>query len=77
MIVPGVDIGAATAKAVVLDSSEVLSFFIGSAGHSVTQAGESAIGEALKNVLTPAQEPQSYSCTRCVKVVHRSNKAIR
>jgi len=49
LIVAGVDIGAATVKAVILDGSKVLSFSIMPTGHSVTQAGESVIRKALEN----------------------------
>lgn len=50
MIVTGVDIGAATTKAVVLDSGKVLSSSIMQTGHLVSQAGESVIRKALEKV---------------------------
>jgi len=49
-LVTGVDIGAATTKAVILDSSNVLSFFIMPTGHSVAEAGEVVVRKALENV---------------------------
>jgi predicted CoA-substrate-specific enzyme activase len=48
LIVAGVDIGAATAKAVILDSNKVLSSSIIPTGHSVVRAGESALNKALE-----------------------------
>ncbi len=49
VIAAGVDIGAATAKAVILNSEKrILSFSILPTGHSVAQAGESIINEALE-----------------------------
>jgi len=45
--VAGVDIGAATAKAVILRNKKILSFSVIPTGHSVTQAGESVLGKAL------------------------------
>ena len=50
LTVAGVDIGAATAKAVVLDSSRILSSAIMPTGHLVAQAGESIIRKALEKV---------------------------
>jgi predicted CoA-substrate-specific enzyme activase len=50
LIVAGVDIGAATAKAVILDSGKVLSFSIMPTGHLVAQAGETIIRKALEKV---------------------------
>ena len=47
MIVAGVDIGAATAKIVILDSDRVLSSSIMPTGSSVTQAAEAVTREAL------------------------------
>ena len=48
-ITAGVDIGAATAKAVILNSGkEILSFSIIPTGHSVAQAGEAIINETLE-----------------------------
>jgi predicted CoA-substrate-specific enzyme activase len=53
LIVAGVDIGAATAKAVILNSNKVFSFSIMPTGHSVTQAGESVLREALEKAALP------------------------
>jgi len=48
-IVAGVDIGAATAKAVILNGGkELLSFSIMPTGHNVARAGESILNEALE-----------------------------
>ena len=47
LIVAGVDIGAATAKAVILNDDEILSFSIIPTGFSVTKAVEVVIEEAL------------------------------
>lgn len=49
MIVAGVDIGAATAKAVILNNSNVFSFSIIPTGHSVSQAVDSIIRKVLDN----------------------------
>jgi predicted CoA-substrate-specific enzyme activase len=49
LIVAGVDIGAATTKAVVLNhANKVLSFSIIPTGHNVVQAGEKVLGMALE-----------------------------
>ena len=45
--IAGVDIGAATAKAVILRNNKILSFSIMPTGHSVAQAGESILRKAL------------------------------
>jgi len=47
LIVAGVDIGAATAKAVILNGNEVLSFSVMPTGFSVAKAAEVVIEEAL------------------------------
>ena len=47
-LVAGVDIGAATAKAVILKCKKLLSFSVMPTGYSVVQAGELVIGEALE-----------------------------
>jgi predicted CoA-substrate-specific enzyme activase len=47
--VAGIDIGAATAKAVLLSSNSMLSFATIPTGHSVAQAGETVLREALEN----------------------------
>ena len=49
MIVAGVDIGAATAKAVILSNGNVFSFSIIPTGHSVRQAVDSVLGKVLDN----------------------------
>ncbi len=48
LIVAGVDIGAATAKAVILNGNEVLSFSVMPTGFSVAKTAEVVIDEALK-----------------------------
>jgi len=48
LIVAGVDIGAATAKAVIMNGNEVLSFSIMPTGFSVARAAELVTEEALK-----------------------------
>jgi predicted CoA-substrate-specific enzyme activase len=48
-IVAGIDIGAATAKAVILNSNELLSFSVIPTGFSVARAAEVVIQEALSN----------------------------
>ena len=48
LIVAGVDIGAATAKAVILERNNILSFSVLPTGYSVSQAGESVIRKALE-----------------------------
>mgnify|MGYP001059218550 CR=1 FL=1 len=48
LIVAGVDIGAATAKAVILNGNGVLSSFIMPTGFSVAKAAEVVIEEALE-----------------------------
>ncbi|MBL7178046.1 MAG: 2-hydroxyglutaryl-CoA dehydratase [Desulfobacteraceae bacterium] len=50
MIAAGVDIGAATAKAVILHGKRVLSFSIIPSGHNVGQAGELVLRKALEKV---------------------------
>ena len=51
LIVAGVDIGAATAKALILNDDDILAFSIIPTGYSVTQAGESVIMMALIQIL--------------------------
>jgi len=48
LIVAGVDIGAATAKAVILNGNEVLSFSVMPTGFSVAKVAEVVIEEVLK-----------------------------
>ena len=48
MIIAGVDIGAATAKTVILDENEVLSFSIIPTGSNVAEAAEAVTKEALE-----------------------------
>ena len=48
MIVSGVDIGAATAKAVILNGNEILSFSVIPTGFSVAKAAETVIQKALE-----------------------------
>jgi predicted CoA-substrate-specific enzyme activase len=48
LLVAGIDIGAATAKAAILRSSEMLSFSIIPTGHSVVLAGEIVLKSALE-----------------------------
>lgn len=50
LIIAGVDIGAATAKAVILSSNNILSFSVLPTSYSVSQAGESALRKALEKV---------------------------
>jgi activator of 2-hydroxyglutaryl-CoA dehydratase len=49
VIVAGVDIGAATAKAVILNGNKILSLSIMLTGFSVTRSAEAVIEEALGN----------------------------
>jgi predicted CoA-substrate-specific enzyme activase len=50
LITAGIDIGAATTKAVILKDNSLLSFSIMPTGYSVIKAGKAAIRQALENV---------------------------
>ena len=48
LLIAGVDIGAATAKAAILNNNNLLSFSIVPTGHSVSQSGEFVLHSALE-----------------------------
>ena len=77
MIVAGIDIGAATAKTVVLDSNKILSFSIMPTGSNVVQAGESVTREALEKAkLSPADLKYIISTGYGRRAVSFANKAL-
>ena len=49
MLVAGIDIGAATAKAVILDNDKILTSIVVPTGYSVAKAAETVIEQTLKN----------------------------
>ena len=77
MIVAGVDIGAATAKAVILSGDEVLSFSIMPTGSSVVRAAEAVTEEALaKSGLSRGEVEYIISTGYGRRAVSFSNKAL-
>ena len=70
VIVAGVDIGASTAKAVILSNHEVLSFAIRLTGHNVALAGESVLKEAL------AKKSLSFDALRCIISTGYGRRAV-
>jgi len=69
-IVAGVDIGAATAKAVILASDKILSFSVMPTGHSVSQSGESVLMNSLEKVMV------SFDDLRCIISTGYGRKAV-
>ncbi len=77
MIVAGVDIGAATAKAVILDGNEVLSFSIIPTGFSVAGAAEAVTEAALeKSGLSRGELEYVISTGYGRRAVSFSNKVL-
>ena len=76
-IVAGIDIGAATAKAVILKSNEPLSFSVIPTGFSVARAAEVVIQEALnKSGLSLAELKYVVSTGYGRRAVSFANKAL-
>lgn len=69
-IVAGVDIGAATAKAIILSNHEVLSFSIQPTGHNVALAGENVLKEAL------TKKALSFDALQCIISTGYGRKAV-
>jgi predicted CoA-substrate-specific enzyme activase len=53
MLVAGIDIGAATAKVVIMEDGKILGYAIKPTGHDVRSVATSVTGEALKNIGLP------------------------
>lgn len=75
-IVAGVDIGAATAKAAVMNRHELLSFAVIPTGHNVAEAGEMVLRKALEEVFGTSGEPRYIVSTgygrRAVAFAHKA-----
>lgn len=77
MIVAGVDIGAATAKAVILDGDELLAFSIIPTGFSVARAAEAVTEDALaKSRLSMGNVEYIISTGYGRRAVRFSNKVL-